>query len=163
LIDCAGIDAPGGADLDLAASVRDRRRPLLVFDGIRRLGAAVAGAHIPYLATAHVLHEKRFRVRIGHGIVRPRRELVQLAVAGPGVTGARLGDLCAEQWIRQYVDPRSGGSKRTADAKSETAAGAVEVAFQRRPAESIPAHATHPLGRTASASSCHFEFRDMMR
>ena len=56
---------------------------------------------------------------------------MQSAVAGPRVAGARLRDLGTEQRIRQHIDPRPCGPQRSTDAKSETAAVAVEIALQR--------------------------------
>ena len=59
----------------------------------------------PTLLVAHIEHVAR---RVAHGIVRPGREQVLLAVDGPGASGARVGHEAAEIRIREDVDPRRG-------------------------------------------------------
>src|SRR3954463_9086182 len=71
--------------------------------------------------------------RIGHRVVRPRRQSVGLAVPLPGVAGAALGDEEPEVRVGHDVDPgrRRGRAARQVDdvlaAVHAEAAAAVEV------------------------------------
>src|SRR6478736_10491625 len=44
--------------------------------------------------------------RIADRIVEPRCETIVLAIAAPDTFGARLGNQCAELWVRHDIDPR---------------------------------------------------------
>jgi len=52
-----------------------------------------------------VAHEENLARPIGHGIVRPGRQLVFPAVDGPGVTGAFGRNLETEGGVGDHVDP----------------------------------------------------------
>jgi hypothetical protein len=60
----------------------------------------------PHPTRILVTQVKCFSGTIGHGIVRPRRELVFTTVDGPSVPAAFGRDLKAEGWIGNNIYPR---------------------------------------------------------
>ena len=88
-------------------------------------------AHTEQGFAAQVLQPENLATRVGHGIVRPNRELVLLAVASPAVTGARLRHLRAELRVGKHVDPGPRDLILGRNLKSERATLRVELAVRR--------------------------------
>ena len=85
---------------------------LAMRDAARRRGAAVlAGekrSRRPVLARGFIPQINDFAARIDNRIVAPGSQAIELAVAGPGVTGAPLGNQKPEIRVRNHIDPRRG-------------------------------------------------------
>ena len=70
------------------------------------------GRRRPELAGLLVAEVNGLAGRIGDGIVAPGGQAVHLAVAGPGVAAAGLGDQAAEAGVGEHVDPRGRRPRR---------------------------------------------------
>ena len=82
--------------------------PPVVNDVRRLLHANRLRARAPDLAGFVVANVDRLADRIPDRVVRPRRDLVLAAVAGPGVAAARFGHEEPELGIGDHVRPRRG-------------------------------------------------------
>ena len=65
------------------------------------------GADAPDRVGAPVLQQQPFAGQVGHGVVAPGGQLVELAVECPGVATTGFRYLGAKPRIGQYVDPRA--------------------------------------------------------
>ncbi|MNU73210.1 hypothetical protein D3C71_626880 [compost metagenome] len=90
--------------------------------------AATGGRERQHLSRRHVLQQVVLEGRVLHRVVRPRRDLVHAAVAGPGVAGAPFGHLEAKGGVGDHVDPRARRAAVGADLEAELAALGIEVA-----------------------------------
>ena len=60
----------------------------------------------PILAAPFIAEIQDFTGRIGHGVIVPRRQPIALAIAGPGVAAASLGNQETERRIGDDINPR---------------------------------------------------------
>jgi hypothetical protein len=60
----------------------------------------------PQVAAVVVSDVDRLASGVGHGVIRPRRQLILAAVLRPGVAGSRFGDLEPKSLVGDDVEPR---------------------------------------------------------
>ena len=114
LLECSQrVHAPAQRARHRAAPVADGGAALCVFHPAGRVVVAPGrGGEAPGLAAAAVLQQPPFGRRVGHRVVGPRGELVEAAVAGPGVATAAVRHQAAEVGVGQHVAPGARGGVR---------------------------------------------------
>ena len=80
------------------------------------------------LAAVDVLQQPVLKCRVAHRVVRPRRELVHAAVAGPAHAAAGFRHLKAKVRIGDDIDPGARQRLAAPQVKPELAVGRVELA-----------------------------------
>src|SRR5579859_7289595 len=105
--------------------------PAMVGDVGRRLIPDRQGGRTPEFAGILVSDIDGLARPVGHRVVRPRRKLALSAVHGPKIAAAVRGDLEAEVWIGDDVNPRRWS--RLARPEDDH----VLLAAIRKPTESI--------------------------
>ena len=102
-----------------------------VFD-TARAGALQRAAQRPDAATGHIVQQQPLTGRVGHRVIGPARDLVQAAVAGPGVASGHFRHMAAKFSVSQHVDPRPRRVLRRADRKVVAAVVRGEGTLGRR-------------------------------
>ena len=95
---------------------------------VAHLHAAAGAGRGKNLSTLQVLQQPVLRRRVGDRVVGPGSELVQTAVDGPGVAGARLRHLKTETGIGDHIDPRPCRRLPGRQFETEFAARGIELA-----------------------------------
>ena len=125
LNDIKGVDQPALDRLDGSLCIHTPRRryrqiPTTVTDDavalpMRHLVSHAivtpsGWSHAPHRKGLAVLQQEPFGRGVGHGIIRPRGELVQAAVHRPGVAATGFRNLGAKSRVGQHIDPGPRGA-----------------------------------------------------
>ena len=121
------VQAPGERHFQLVQALAHAGEADAVGDLAHAAGRQAAPQR-PDAAALGVVQQQPFAGRVAQRVIGPGCDLVQPAVAGPGVAARRLGHLAAHVGVGQHIHPRPGRQLPGLDLEAEGRALVDEAA-----------------------------------